>query len=113
MKVTFLVVYEKGRKQYSGFAPDVAGCGSAGDTLEDVRVNLREALELYMQTAREFDYPIPEPKIQSVTLPIEGELDPKTTYIVEHLTIEVRDPKVRKTRPVRPANTKRRALTAA
>ena len=89
MKKTFLVVYEKGKRNYSGFAPDVEGCGSMGDTLEAMRVNLREALELYMETSAELGYNLPEPKIRTVTLPIEGETDPKTTYIVEHLTISV------------------------
>ncbi len=89
MKKTFLVVYEKGRRNYSGFAPDVEGCGSLGDTLEDMRANLREALELYMETLVEFGYPLPEPTTLKVTVPIEGETDPKTTYVVEHLTISV------------------------
>ena len=61
MKKTFLVVYEKGRKNYGGFAPDVPGCGSLGDTLEDIRANLLEALQLYMDTAVELGYPISQP----------------------------------------------------
>ena len=89
MKKSFLVVYEKGRKNYSGFAPDVPGCGSLGKTLEDMRLNLTEALELYMDTAIELGLPLPEPVTSTVTLPIEGELDPKTTYVVEHLRVKV------------------------
>jgi predicted RNase H-like HicB family nuclease len=114
MKKTYLVVYEKGRKNYSGFAPDVAGCGSVGDTLEEMRANLREALELYMEASMEFGYTLPEPKIQTVTLPIEGETDPNMTYVVEHLTISVR--RAKKTRTTAPATTrtsKRRAMQAA
>jgi predicted RNase H-like HicB family nuclease len=115
MKKTYLVVYEKRRKNYSGFAPDVAGCGSAGDTLEEMRANLREALELYMATSIEFGYSLPEPKIQTVTLPIEGETDPNITYVVEHLTISV--PRTKRTRtPAAPATSrtsKRRAMQAA
>lgn len=117
MKKTFLVVYEKGKRNYSGFAPDVEGCGSMGDTLEAMRANLREALELYMEASIEYGYELPEPKTQTVTLPIKGETDPKTTYVVEHLTISL--PRRRKTRTPAPhaARTakpaKRRALTAA
>ncbi len=115
MKKTFLVVYEKGRKNYSGFAPDVEGCGSIGATLEEMRINLREALELYMETSAELGYPLPEPSIQTVTLPVEGETDPKTTYVVEHLTISVPGrPRVRRTRPkVGALSKKRRVMQAA
>jgi predicted RNase H-like HicB family nuclease len=114
MKIRYLVVYEKGKKNYGGFAPDVAGCGSMGDTLEEMRANLREALELYMETSIEFGYALPEPKTHTVTLPIEGETDPKTTYVVEHLTISVRPPRKTRARAVRTTSTtKRRALQTA
>jgi predicted RNase H-like HicB family nuclease len=114
MKKTFLVVYEKGRKNYSGFAPDVEGCGSLGDTLEEMRANLREALELYMETSIEFGYALPEPKTQTVTLPIEGETDPRTTYVVEHLTISVPRPRPNRARAARTTRApKRRALQTA
>ena len=114
MKKTFLVVYEKGKRNYSGFAPDVEGCGSMGGTLEEMRANLREALELYMETSAEFGYTLPEPKTLTVTLPIEGETDPNTTYVVEHLTISVPRPKVSRARSARTTRTrKRRVMQAA
>ncbi len=114
MKKTYLVVYEKGRKNYSGFAPDVAGCGSVGDTLDEMRANLREALELFMEGSLEFGARLPEPKIRKVTLPIEGETDPKTTYVVEYLTISVPRAKKPRTRARATARTtKRRVMQAA
>lgn len=45
----YLVVYEKGPENWSGFAPDVPGCASTGTTLEDVRRNLGEALEFHLE----------------------------------------------------------------
>jgi hypothetical protein len=42
-----------------------------------------------MDTAVELGYPVPEPTSNSVTLPIEGETDPKITYVVERLTVNV------------------------
>ena len=89
MKKTFLVVYEKGKRNYGGFAPDVPGCISMGRTLDEIRANLLEALQLYMDTAVELGYSIPEPTSKSVTLPIEGETDPKVSYVVERLTVNV------------------------
>lgn len=113
MKKRFLVVYEKGKKNYGGFAPDVAGCISLGDTVDEIRANLREALELYMETAVELGYPLPEPATTHVTLPIEGEIDPKTTYVVEHLTISIPRPKRTRTTGSRAPKSTKRAMQAA
>lgn len=115
MKKTFLVVYEKGRRNYGGFAPDVPGCISLGDTLDEIRANLLEALQLYMDTAAELGYPIPEPTSNSVTLPIEGETNPKVTYIVERLTVNVPRARVPKTKVsrVKSRTTRRRVAQAA
>jgi predicted RNase H-like HicB family nuclease len=115
MKKTFLVVYEKGRKNYGGFAPDVPGCGGLGDTLEEVRADLQLALQLYMDTSAELGHPLPEPTSTTVTLPIEGETDPKVTYVVERLTVNVPRPKIAKSKltKVKPVTTKRRTMQAA
>ncbi len=116
MKKTFLVVYEKGRKNYSGFAPDVSGCGGLGNTLEEVRADLQFAIELYMETCIEFGYELPEPVTQSVTVPIEGETDPKVTYVVERLSVTMPKPKAiekRRLAHVKPRSTKRRIQQAA
>ena len=113
MKKTFLVVYEKGKKNYSGFAPDVPGCGSVGDTLDEMRANLREALELYMDASLEFGYALPEPVTSNVTLPIEGETDLSTTYVVEHLSIKMPRAKTPRTHINKASATKRREIQAA
>ena len=108
MKRTFLVVYEKGKKNYGGFAPDVAGCGSLGGTLEEIRANLKEALQLYMDYSAETGRPIPEAKTTHVTLPIDGEPDPNMTYVVERITVNIPTQKSSK-----PTTSKRRAMQAA
>ena len=120
MKKTFLVVYEKGKRNYSGFAPDVPGCGSLGNTLDEIRANLHEALQLYIDTSVELGYALPEPTTNKVTLPIEGETDPKTTYVVERISVTFPRLKIArttasktKTSRTRVVPTKRRALQAA
>lgn len=45
----YLVVYENGRGNWSGFAPDVPGCASTGATVEELRSNLGEALEFHLE----------------------------------------------------------------
>jgi len=116
MKKTFLVVYEKGKKNYGGFAPDVPGCISLGDTLEDIRANLHEALQLYMDTSVELGYAIPEPTSTTVTVPIEGETYPKVSYVVEHLTVNIPRAKTAKHKPLQSrqtVTTRRRSLQTA
>jgi predicted RNase H-like HicB family nuclease len=116
MKKTFLVVYEKGKKNYGGFAPDVPGCISLGDTLEEIRANLLEALQLYMDTSVELGSPIPEPTSNGVTLPIEGETDPRVSYVVERLTVNIprtKSPKRKLHKVTRPVTAKRRTLQTA
>ena len=56
----YLVVYEKGAANYSGYAPDVPGCGSVGDTLEEMRSNMIEALEFHLEGLAEDGVAPPE-----------------------------------------------------
>jgi HicB_like antitoxin of bacterial toxin-antitoxin system len=41
----YAVVIEKGERNYSAYVPDLPGCVSVGDTLEDVKAEIREAIE--------------------------------------------------------------------
>lgn len=45
----YLVIYESGPTNMSGFAPDVPGCVATGQSLEEMRRNLREALEFHLE----------------------------------------------------------------
>ena len=42
--------------------PELPGCMAHGDTPEAALANAKEAIELWLDTAREFGDPIPEPK---------------------------------------------------
>ena len=41
--------------------PDLPGCISTGDTLEDIERNIREAIAFHLDGLREDGLPIPEP----------------------------------------------------
>ena len=47
------VVIEKDDCGYFAFCPELEGCQSQGDTLEEVLANIREAVELYLETLSE------------------------------------------------------------
>ncbi len=42
--------------------PELPGCMAHGDTEESALQNVKEAMQLWVDTAREFGDPIPEPK---------------------------------------------------
>lgn len=42
--------------------PELLGCMAHGDTQEDALANAKEAMQLWLATAREFGDPIPEPR---------------------------------------------------
>ena len=55
----FLIVIEKAGSNYSGYSPDIPGCGVAGDTREETKRLLREAIEFHLEGLVEDGDPIP------------------------------------------------------
>lgn len=55
----FAVVFEKTGTGWSAYAPDLPGLGVAGDTVEETRQLLREAIELHIDDLRATGQPIP------------------------------------------------------
>jgi len=44
------VVVEKDEHGYYAYCPELEGCQTQGDSLEEVLDNIREAIELYLET---------------------------------------------------------------
>lgn len=42
--------------------PELPGCMAHGDTQEEALANVKDAMRLWVDTAREFGDPIPEPR---------------------------------------------------
>ena len=66
--MTFRVVLEKDPEtgDYSAVCPELPGCASAGETEEEARANIRDAIELYLAPA---DLELPEnAKLVEVTV---------------------------------------------
>lgn len=42
--------------------PELPGCMAHGDSQEDALANIKEAMRLWVETAREFGDPVPEPR---------------------------------------------------
>ena len=54
---------------YVAEAPDLPGCMAHGDTQQAALSNINDAISLWLDTAREFGDPIPEPKTQRPARP--------------------------------------------
>jgi predicted RNase H-like HicB family nuclease len=57
----YAIVIEKGAGNYSAYVPDLPGCVTTGRTLEEVKRNMQEAVELHLEGMREDGEPVPEP----------------------------------------------------
>jgi predicted RNase H-like HicB family nuclease len=57
----YAVIFEKGDTSYGAYVPDLPGCVAVGETLEEVKHLIREAIAFHLEGLREEGLPIPEP----------------------------------------------------
>ena len=56
----FTVIFEREDDGgYHAFVPALKGCHSQGDTLDEAVANIREAIEVYLESLRNANEPIP------------------------------------------------------
>lgn len=60
----YLVVIERGKTSYGAYVPDLPGCVAVGETAEEVRRLIAEAIELHLEALRADGDPVPEPTSQ-------------------------------------------------
>lgn len=44
------IIIEEDEDSFYAYCPELKGCQSQGDTLEEVQTNITEAIELYLET---------------------------------------------------------------
>jgi predicted RNase H-like HicB family nuclease len=69
----YLVVIERTPNNYGAYVPDLPGCISVGDSLEEVTANIREALELHLEGMLEDGDPIPPPTSTAIEVEVAVE----------------------------------------
>ena len=57
---------------YSAFVPDLPVCFTVGDTLDEVKDNIKSAIELYLEEANETGMIIPMPKTISTLIEVQA-----------------------------------------
>ncbi len=49
------IVIEKDKYGYYAYCPELEGCQTQGDSLDEVMANIKEAIELYLETLSDDD----------------------------------------------------------
>ena len=57
---------------YSAYVPDLPVCFTVGDTLDEVKSNIKIAIELYLEEARETGMVLPMPKTMSTLIDVQA-----------------------------------------
>jgi predicted RNase H-like HicB family nuclease len=61
----YAVVIENGEQNYAACVPDLARCVAVGDTPEQVKGEIREAIEFHLEGTRRDGLPIPSRRVGS------------------------------------------------
>jgi predicted RNase H-like HicB family nuclease len=68
--MTYVVILERGEKNWSAYVPDLPGCVAAGKTRDETAQLIREAIELHLNAMRQDGEPIPEPTSEATTVAV-------------------------------------------
>ncbi len=61
----YVVVYEKSSNGYGAYAPDLPGLGVVGQTLEETKRLIREAIEFRLEGMRQHGESVPVPSAET------------------------------------------------
>ncbi len=64
----FTVLIEKSDNGYAAYLPDLPGCVAAGDTIDETRELIAQAVASHLEILTEDGVPIPEPNSLAQTL---------------------------------------------
>lgn len=70
MKREYLKIIEKGKNNFSSYAPDLPGCVATADTEEDLIRLMERGIELHIEDMKRRGYEIPDPTTKSAKIEI-------------------------------------------
>lgn len=70
--MAYLMVIRREPEGFSAEFPDLPGCFTQAETLDELRANALEAVELYVSVLREKGEPIPEPTSMPDTVTVKA-----------------------------------------
>ena len=57
----YAIVIEKAEGNYSAYVPDLPGCIATGATVQEIEVEIRDAIRFHIEGLREDGLPVPPP----------------------------------------------------
>lgn len=57
----YVVIFEEGDNSYGAYVPDLPGCVAIGETMDEVRRLIAEAIEFHIESLREDGCVVPPP----------------------------------------------------
>ncbi len=66
----YTVIIEKGETSFGAYVPDLPGCAAVGETEDEVRQLIKEAIEFHLEGLREDGEFIPQPNSKSELIEI-------------------------------------------
>ena len=68
----YMVIIEKGRTGYGAYVPDLPGCIAAGESEEEVRALIEEAISFHIEGLIEAGEVVPEPSSNSIFVEVQA-----------------------------------------
>ena len=59
----YLIIYEQSANGWGAYAPDLPGLGVVGNTLDETKQLIREAVDFHIEGMKEHGETVPEPSV--------------------------------------------------
>ncbi len=66
----YVAIIEGEPGNYSAYVPDLPGCITAGETLDEVEAGIREAIEAWLEESTRRGLPAPQSSSRAVTISV-------------------------------------------
>ena len=63
----YLIVVEKGERNYSAYCPDLPGCVATGESIEETETQMIEAIRFHLEGLAKDGESVPEPSSSAAT----------------------------------------------
>ncbi|MCC6572536.1 MAG: type II toxin-antitoxin system HicB family antitoxin [Planctomycetes bacterium] len=66
--LSYVVIFEKGTRNWSAYVPDLPGCVATGKTRKAVEKAIREAIEFHIEGLTAEGMKVPRPAVEAGTI---------------------------------------------
>ncbi len=68
----YAIVIERSPRNYAAYVPDLPGCVATGASEEEAVREIREAIRFHIESLREHDEPVPEPRCTATVVDVSA-----------------------------------------